>query len=184
MQSNTALLLMDLQTPIMSMVPDPAAVSTKVNQALAHARKHKIPVIYVTVGFRPGAPEISPNNKGFMASKSRIASVDSADFLKVDASVAPRDGDIVVVKRRVSAFTGSDLEVVLRGLQIGHIVLTGISTSGVVLSTVREASDKDYVITVLSDGCFDPDPEVHQVLVTKVFPRQADVLTVEEWSKK
>jgi nicotinamidase-related amidase len=60
-------------------------------------------------------------------------------------------------------------------------VLTGISTSGVVLSTLREAADKDYQITVLSDCCGDIDDEVHRVLTTKIFPRQADVLTVQEW---
>jgi nicotinamidase-related amidase len=60
-------------------------------------------------------------------------------------------------------------------------VLTGISTSGVVLSTLREAADKDYQITVLSDCCADMDDEVHRVLTTKIFPRQADVLTVQEW---
>jgi len=93
------------------------------------------------------------------------------------------DHDIVVVKRRVSAFTGSDLEVVLRGRGIGHLVLAGISTSGVVLSTVREAADKDYQLTVLKDICADVDPEVHAVLVDKVFPRQATVMTTEEWMK-
>ncbi|MGH2644863.1 MAG: isochorismatase family protein, partial [Chitinophagaceae bacterium] len=57
------------------------------------------------------------------------------------------------------------------------------STSGVVLSTLREAADKDYRITILSNCCADMDEEVHRVLTTKVFPRQADVTTLEEWSK-
>ncbi|WP_279582549.1 cysteine hydrolase family protein [Fodinicola feengrottensis] len=99
----------------------------------------------------------------------------------IDQSVAPRPGEIVVTKKRVSAFTGSDLEVVLRSAGIEHLVLTGIATSGVVLSTLRQAADLDYQLTVLSDGCFDPDPEVHQVLVGKVFPRQAEVTTVDDW---
>jgi nicotinamidase-related amidase len=81
----------------------------------------------------------------------------------------------------VSAFTGSDLEVVLRARGIQHVVLAGIATSGVVLSTLREAADKDYQITVLSDLCADTDPEVHNVLITKVFPRQADVISSAQW---
>ena len=47
--------------------------------------------------------------------------------------------------------------------------------------TIREAADKDYIITVLSDCCADADEEVHCVLITKIFPHQADVATVEEW---
>jgi len=81
-----------------------------------------------------------------------------------------------MTKRRVTGFAGSDLEVILRSQGIGHLVLPGLSTSGVVLSTLREAADKDYRISVLSDCCADPDPEVHQLLLTKIFPRQAEVL--------
>ena len=93
-----------------------------------------------------------------------------------------RLNEITVIKRRVSAFTGSDLEVILRAQGIQHIVLTGVATSGVVLSTTREAADKDYRITILRDGCADGDEEVHHVLTTKVFPRQAEVITVDEWT--
>jgi nicotinamidase-related amidase len=51
----------------------------------------------------------------------------------------------------------------------------------VVLSTVREAADKDYILTVLSDCCAEGDEEVQKVLLSKVIPRQADVVTAEEW---
>jgi nicotinamidase-related amidase len=71
--------------------------------------------------------------------------------------------------------------VVLRAREIDTLVLTGIATSGVVLSTLRQAADLDYRLTVLADGCLDGDPEVHRVLTEKIFPRQADVLTVDDW---
>ena len=90
----------------------------------------------------------------------------------------------MVVKKRVSAFSGSDLEVLLRSLDVTHLVLTGIATSGVVLSTLREAADKDYRLTVLADGCLDADEEVHRVLIEKVFPRQAEVVSVDEWASR
>jgi nicotinamidase-related amidase len=84
--------------------------------------------------------------------------------------------------RRVSAFAGSDLDVVLRAGNVDHLMLTGIATSGVVLSTVRQAADPDFRLTVLSDGCLDNDPEVHRILTEKVFPRQAEVMTVSAWT--
>ncbi len=105
------------------------------------------------------------------------------DFMRVHPDLAPAEGEVTVVKRRVSAFTGSDLEVILRAFGIKHLVLTGIATGGVVLSTLREAADKDYKLTVLADCCADRDEEVHRVLTTKVFVNQADVLSVEEWIK-
>lgn len=51
------------------------------------------------------------------------------------------------------------------------------------LSTLREAADKDFQISVLSDACADREEDVHAFLTTKIFPRQADVVTVAEWSK-
>jgi nicotinamidase-related amidase len=81
----------------------------------------------------------------------------------------------------VSAFSGSDLDVVLRSLDVDSLVLTGIATSGVVLSTLRQAADLDFGLTVLSDLCADNDPEVHRILMDKVFPRQAAVITATEW---
>jgi nicotinamidase-related amidase len=178
----SALLVMDMIVGITVNFPDSATLISSVGKAITHARARKLPVIYVALGFRPGTPEINRNNKSFSTFKERFSKISVEDFSKIVPELAPQSGEITVFKRRVSAFTGSDLEVLLRSQGIQHIVLSGISTSGVVLSTTREAADKDYKITILSDCCADPDPEVHRMLTTKVFPRQAEVLTLEEWS--
>ena len=174
---------MDIQAGTVSRVSDSASLLKTLGQAITAARSAKIPVIYVVVGFRKGIPEITAatTNKSFSAIKG-AGWPGIEEPIQVDPAVAPQAGEMIVTKRRVSAFAGSDLEIILRGHKIEHLVLAGIATSGVVLSTVREAADKDYRLTVLSDGCADLDPEVHGVLVNKVFPRQADVLTTTEWA--
>jgi nicotinamidase-related amidase len=175
----TALLVMDFQEGIVERFGD-TAVLDRLAGAIAAARGADIPVIYVKVDFRPGFPEVSPHNRAF----SQVAgSGFLGDKARVHPDVAPQSGDVEVTKRRVSAFTGSDLEVVLRAKEIQRLALAGIATSGVVLSTLREAADKDYELVVLSDCCADGDPEVHRVLLEKVFPRQADVLGVESWER-
>jgi nicotinamidase-related amidase len=83
----------------------------------------------------------------------------------------------------VGAFSTTDLETVLRARNINTLVLFGISTSGVVLSTVRWAADMDYKLAVISDACADRDPEVHRVLQEKVFSWQATVLNTQEFIK-
>jgi nicotinamidase-related amidase len=180
--THLALLVMDVQLGIVDRFADedPDYLS-RIRWAVDHAHQAGVPVIYVVVGFRDGHPEVSAANKSFsaLATGTRFTSADPDTAIHPD--VAPADGDIVVTKKRVSAFAGSDLEVVLRGRGIDHLVLTGIATSGVVLSTLRQAADLDYRLTVLVDGCLDGDPEVHRVLTEKVFPRQADVSSVAEW---
>jgi nicotinamidase-related amidase len=184
MEQNTALLVMDMQAGILGSFPEGKALIPNIAQAITHARSNNMPVIYITVGFRAGAPEISPDNKGFAPYAGAAFTAEMAlHFAVIDPELAPAPGEVAITKRRVSAFTGSDLEVVLRAKKIQHIVLTGVATSGVVLSTTREAADKDYTITVLSDCCADRDAEVHRVLMDKVLSRQADVLTVSQWVK-
>lgn len=180
--SKMALLVMDMQAGIVSRFVQTEGFFTPIQTAIDTARAASIPIIYVVVAFRPGYPEISPNNKSFTAFRERLSSLPAQMTVEeIHPAIAPQPTDIVVTKRRVSAFSGSDLEVVLRAQGISHLVLSGIATSGVVLSTLREAADKDYQLTVLADCCLDNDEEVHRVLLSKVFPRQADVLQVTEW---
>ena len=168
---------MDVQPSIVQRLTDPNGYLEQVKSAVRAAHERDLTVIYVVVGFREGMPEIGDDNKTFRAAKERAGTA----MVDPKPSIEPEEGDIVVTKRRVSAFTGSDLEVVLRAQGIRHLVLSGIATSGVVLSTLRQAADADYELTVLSDLCADFDDEVHRVLLEKVFPRQAEVRTWTDW---
>ena len=182
-QQNTALLVMDVQTVTVNRLKDSTHFINSITKVIQTARNRNMPVIYVIVGFRKGYPEVSLNNKSFSLLKNGTQNF-TEETVKVHASIAPEPNDIIITKKRVSAFTGSDLEVVLRSLEIKHLELLGLATSGVVLSTLREAADKDYAITVLSDCCSDLDKEIHRVLITKIFPKQAVVISSEEWCSK
>jgi nicotinamidase-related amidase len=172
---------MDVQNGIVLRFAVAEAALQPVQSAVQIARSHAIPVIFVRVALRPGYPDISPKNPSFSAIKERGGMLETDDTTQIWDGVRPMPLEVVVVKRRVSAFTGSGLEVILRAQDIDHLILCGISTSGVVLSTLRQAADQDYELTVLSDACLDSDPEVHRVLMQKIFPRQAHVQTVSEW---
>jgi nicotinamidase-related amidase len=177
----TALLVMDVQGSIVDRLGNPELLE-RLAAATAAARAGGVRVVYVTVGFRSGYPEVSPRNRSFSALSGSGQFVEGP-ATEVHDAVAPQAGEVTVTKRRVSAFAGSDLDVILRAGEIQSLVLTGISTSGVVLSTLRQAADLDFDLIVLSDGCADGDDEVHRVLTEKVFPRQAHVTTVADWSR-
>jgi nicotinamidase-related amidase len=172
---------MDVQNGIVARFGDDSGYLDRLAGAVGAARTSGLPVIYVRVAFRDGHPEISPANKSFAALAGRGGMAESEPGTQVHPRVAPEPGDVVVVKKRVSAFAGSDLDVVLRAKGVDTLVLTGIATSGVVLSTLRQAADLDYRLVVLADGCLDADPEVHRVLTEKVFVRQAEVTTIADW---
>ena len=180
--ASTALLVMDVQQSIVDRFAGDEGYLPRLATAVKAARGSGVRVIYVIIGFRAGYPEVSERNKSFgaISGTGRFAEGDPGSA--IHPAVAPASGDVIVTKRRVSAFAGSDLEVVPRAGGIDHLVLAGIATSGVVLSSLRQAADLDYRLTVLADGCLDADPEVHRVLTEKVFPRQADVVRVADWT--
>ena len=180
--TSTALLVMDVQQGIVDRFGGDEGYLPRLAAAVEAARGAGIRVIYVTIAFRAGHPEVSERNRSFAAIAGTGRFADGDPGAAIHPAVAPASGDVIVTKRRVSAFTGSDLEVVLRAGGIDSLVLAGIATSGVVLSTLRQAADLDYQLTVLADGCLDADPEVHRVLLEKVFPRQADVVRIADWT--
>ena len=178
------LLIMDFQHGVVESLGDPSVVDAA-DRAVKAARVHDIPVMFVRVAFRPGYPEVADSNATFSAAARNAGDAFTQDHpaTQVHASLEPLASEPVVVKRRVSAFSGSDLDVLLRGAGADALVLAGIATSGVVLSTLRQAADLDYGLTVLADACADRDSEVHRVLTEKVFPRQAQVIATDEWIK-
>lgn len=174
------LLVMDYQAEIVARYKA-ADCAARTAQVLETARTDGILVVFVQVGFRPGFPEVSPRNRGFSAAKAAGQFMLGNPATEIDSRVAPLASEPVVVKHRVGAFHATDLRQLLGAHGVERLVLAGIATSGVVLSTVRDAADRDYELTVLSDCCADTDPEVHRTLLERVFPRQARVITSAEW---
>lgn len=181
--AKTAVLIMDYENDIVGMLPENVRgpLIERASTILKEARHAKVQIIYVAVRFRDGYPEVSLQNKLFSSLKQSGRLVEGTPGAEIDSRVAPQPGDIVVTKRRVGAFSTTDLETILRSKNISKLVLFGISTSGVVLSTVRWAADMDYSLAIVSDVCADRDPEVNRVLMDKVFPWQATVVTSHEF---
>lgn len=180
--ASTALLVMDYQAAILGRVTDADALLDRAVRAIEIARGAGIHVGHVRVAFEPADVAKVPATNA-MFSQAAAAMPADAPHTQIHERVAPREGDIVVRKTRVGAFSTTDLAAQLRARKVTTLVLAGISTSGVVLSTVCDAADHDYRLIVLSDACADTDEEVHRVLLTKIFPRRADVITIDELAK-
>jgi nicotinamidase-related amidase len=179
---HSAVLSMDFHAGLVSSYVRDQDVLLRAASILRAARSSGATVIHVQVGFRAKFPEISPRNTLFNALRNspERQQLFTGPAGEIHTSVAPAEDDIVVTKHRVGAFTGTDLDMILRAKDIETLVLFGISTSGVVLSTVRHAADADYRLIVIKDCCADQDAEVHACLMDKVFPGQATVISAHE----
>jgi nicotinamidase-related amidase len=147
---------------------------------IALARNAGMMGVDVVVAFRPGHPEVSPRNPVSSALKANGMAVAGCAGAAIHPAAAPREGEPIVVKHRTSPFVGTHLETLLRANGIDTLVLAGVRTSGVVLSTVRHAGDLDYRLVVIRDCSADPDAQVHAMLLDSVIARQAAVVTTAE----
>jgi nicotinamidase-related amidase len=181
---HTVLLALDCQAGLVSIYAKPpeefVARAASVIQA---ARSAAMPIILVQVGFRPGLPEASERNTFVARLKAnpQHQRLFQGDLGAIHPGLRATPEDIVVTKHRVSAFAGTDLEMILRSQEIDTLVLFGISTSGAVLSTLLDAFDADYRVLVIADCCADTDLELHDVLVRRMFPARGEVITASEF---
>lgn len=173
----TALLAMDFQNGIVAAVPEPDALLERVKGAIADVRAAGGTIGYVRVAFTEDDwAEVPETNKTFSAVAAAKMMHHEDDATQIDERIAPEDGDIVVRKIRFGPVSTTDLHQQLRDRGIDTLILSGISTGGVVLSTLIEAADRDYRVFVLTDGVADPHPEVNRVLVDEVFPSRAHLI--------
>lgn len=182
--AHTALLVMDYQPAILAFLPEGGDRNTllgRVEGAIAAVRASGGTIAYVRVGFTEADWDAIPaTNKSFAPLAQHRVMHHEDPAAAIHERLAPQDGDIIVRKIRYSGMSTTDLDQQLRERGITTLVVSGISTSGVVLSTVIDAADRDYQLYVLSDGVADPDAEVHNVLLHQVFPSRAHIIDTAE----
>jgi nicotinamidase-related amidase len=178
----TALLVMDYQAGILARMPDADVLVGRARQAIELVRDRGGHVGYVRVAFEDADYDAIPATSmmGTRVAAAGPAFRADSPVTAIDERIAPQPGDLVVRKTRVGAFSTTDLDDQLRDRGIENLLLAGLSTSGVLLSTVRDAHDRDYRVFVLADLSADPEPDVHDFLTQRIFPRQAHVITMAD----
>jgi nicotinamidase-related amidase len=178
--TRAALLVMDYQDGVLAMIGDDAApLLDRAGETIAQVRERGGQVAYVRVGFADGEAPSGPM-AARVGDRARTMFHADAPATQIHERIAPREGDIVVRKTRVGPFGTTDLDEQLRARGVDTLIMCGISTSGCVLSAVRDGHDRDYRLVVVSDLCADHDDEAHSFLLERIFPRQADVVTTAE----
>jgi nicotinamidase-related amidase len=133
--------------------------------AIAKARAAGVPIGYVRVGFSPDYREAPDTSAIFNGAKQHGLFKLGSWGTEVHEALAPQPGDFDIVKHRVSPFYATNLEAILRAHRIERIFCSGVSTVAVVQGTVRDAHDRDYVVTVLEDCCASGTIEDHDAAI-------------------
>jgi nicotinamidase-related amidase len=146
-------------------------------EALRKARAAGVTIGYVRVGFSPDYRECPPGSRIFQGAKKAGMFKLGSWGTEVHPALAPQPGDHDIVKHRVSPFYATSLEAILRANGIRRLYLSGVSTSGAVLSGAKDGHDRDYEVYVLEDCCCALSEEQHQAVVDQM-KRMTTILTV------
>jgi nicotinamidase-related amidase len=157
----------------------------KTAAVIAAGRKHGMPIVYINVAYQPGYPELVRNNGLFNTVPKMGCLVRGTPGAQVIPRLAPQPGDYVLEHTRISSFFGTDLDTILRSLQMRTLICTGIATNVAVDHTIRDAVQHGYDAILLQDCCYSSVAEYHeaalktlQVLATQVTDSQAFLATV------
>ncbi|WP_256983651.1 cysteine hydrolase family protein [Rhodococcus sp. 15-649-2-2] len=169
--TRTALIVADVQSGITQNFPFAAPVVPILETVVPAARRAGVHIVHLRAGLRSNGSDVHPNNALF-AQFHGMGELfhDTSDATLTDPRLVPGPQDSVVLKRRTSGFASTDLDLVLRSNAIDEVVVCGVATSAVVAATVYAASDLDYRVSVLSDACADVEEDVHEFLMTRIFP--------------
>jgi nicotinamidase-related amidase len=159
----------------------PALERTK--RALEAARAAGLTVIHIGNAWREGHPDINPYTPWQADAKAAGRSTEGSWGIEFYEPLAPANGELVVRKRAVSGFAGTELDRLLRVHDVATLVIAGIVTNFVAEGTARDASDRGYRVVVLADCCESVTDEWHAFAVTQILPLIAQVVTGDDFIK-
>ena len=110
-------------------------------------------VVHVRVGFSPDYKELPPASPVLGGAKQFAALCIGSDGGAFYDKLKPAENEAQIIKRRVSAFYGTELDVLLRSSGVTELYICGVSTDMAVQTAAREAHDRDYTVTVVGDCC-------------------------------
>ncbi|HDR9272739.1 TPA: cysteine hydrolase [Burkholderia vietnamiensis] len=175
--AQTALIVMHYQTDILGLFPSATPTLLANTRRLCDAaRAGGVHVCFANLHFSPGYPEVSPRNKNGQGIKQLGRFVDDGPC----PELGRLDGEPLIAAHRASVFFGTDLQARLAARGIDTLILVGIASTGVVLSSVAHASDADFRLYTVKDCCYDPDPIVHEHLFASAFETRTTVLSLEQ----
>ncbi len=148
-------------------------------KAIAHCREVGIPVIYIVVGFSEGYPEWNENLKVFRNVKNRNQVVLNTWATEVCDELKPMPKEIIVTKNRIDPFYNTNLEIILKNMNIDILYLCGISSDMVVLSTVFSGHDRGYIIRPLID-CISSDDDYSNECAINTMKKLSTIYNLEK----
>jgi nicotinamidase-related amidase len=153
-----------------------AALTTAINQLVTFARRKEFPVIWVRQEFKP---DLSDAFLAMRKSRQQVTIQDTAGCQILD-ELNRQPQDPLIVKKRYSAFFGTQLDHLLEELQPSQVILAGVNTHACVRMTAIDAYQRDLPVILAVDGINSYDQEYHRVSLRYLSQAIAQILPNDE----
>jgi nicotinamidase-related amidase len=192
--TRTALVLLDYQNynvhpdgywakAVPGSVERAAPAVARTAEVLASARRANITVVHVQHAWREGHPDVNPHTPWQAQARTAGRSIEGTWEIEFVGALAPIAGELVIRKRAVSGFAGTELDRLLRIHDVSTLVIAGIITNFATEGTARDASDRGFRVIVLTDCCESVSDEMHQFSITQILPFVGEVASAADFTE-
>jgi nicotinamidase-related amidase len=147
-----------------------------IRRLLDVARRGALPVIYTQEAHRRQGVDFGRELDG----EEPVHCVEGTPGVEIVPDLAPQPGDFVLVKRRYSAFFATDLDLLLRGLGVDTLILTGAATDVCVRATAQDAQQLNYWVVVPEECVAGTSVEQHRAALRNIAYILGKVLPLEQ----
>lgn len=189
MQNTTksAFLLIDMENGFVSeqsalCIKGAAATIPACAQAIACARKKGIPIFFIKRHYRADGSDVELTRYGAWAEGGRPMTPDSWGAAEPEG-LAPEKGDYTLIKPRWSAFFGTELDLILRRLDVKTVILAGTTTPNCIRTTCYDANALDYNVVVLTDCTSSQTEAIQQANLADMARMGALLMSADEFQR-
>lgn len=181
-----AVLIIDMQNDFVdpdspsSVVPMITDIIVPQQELLNEARALGVPVFYTRGIVSPSRVDEGLWRVKFRSHRDGLCQIEGTRGSEITDELKPQLGDVVICKRRPSAFFRTDLDVFLRGLEVDTLLITGTSISGCVRATVTDAFSLNYRAMVIKECVADRNAYSAESSLFDMNSKYADVVSIDQ----
>ncbi|MCP4215638.1 MAG: cysteine hydrolase [bacterium] len=149
--NRTALIIIDMQNDFVPAGGPAAAKIPAIQEVLTLYRQKELPVFHVVRNHRADGCDVEPSRRTFFLEKGGYA-VPGTRGCEIVRPLLPLPEETIIVKKRFSSFMNTELDSLLRKLEVSHVTVCGVRTPTCIRTTVFDAVANDYEVTLLTDA--------------------------------
>ena len=157
-------------------------IALKTNRLLSFLKENHVPIIHVKLGFESNYSDLPKGSLMFAKAIEKGIYQLNTPGTAFHPDLSIDNEDLVIVKKRVSPFYKTDLDLILKSKKITTLVICGASTNNAVQACARDAHDRDYLPIIIEDACAAGSYDDHEDAI-RFLSKFSKIMTLQDFIK-